>query len=51
MPTNTQIFVWTLILQHAFHDGHLEEVVVRPVGGDVGDTVIAKDIRSLEGIG
>ncbi|XP_047944961.1 putative RING-type E3 ubiquitin transferase C3H69 isoform X2 [Salvia hispanica] len=31
--------------RHAFHDGHLEEVVVRHVGGDDGDTVIAKDIR------
>lgn len=47
MPTNYQIFEWTQLLQHAFHDGRLEEVVIRHVGGDDGDTVIAKDIRSL----
>ncbi|KAG6395046.1 hypothetical protein SASPL_145637 [Salvia splendens] len=33
--------------RHAFHDGRLEEVAVRHVGGDDGDVVVAKDIRSF----
>lgn len=32
-------------LQHAFRDGRLEEVVLRHLGAEDGDTVIAKDIR------
>lgn len=31
--------------QHAYHDGRVEEVVVRNVEADDGDTAIAKDIR------
>ena len=32
-------------LQHAFHDGRLEEVVLRHLDAEDGQTVIAKDIR------
>ena len=35
--------VWDL--QHAFHDGRLEEVVLRHLDAEDGQTVIAKDIR------
>nr|VDD56550.1 unnamed protein product [Brassica oleracea] len=30
---------------HAFHDGRLEEVVLRHLDAEDGQTVIAKDIR------
>lgn len=32
-------------LQHAFHDGRLEEVVLRHLDAEDGQTVIAKEIR------
>lgn len=35
-----------LLFQHAFRDGRLEEVVLRHLGAEDGNTVIAKDIRS-----
>ena len=35
------------ILQHAYRDGSLEEVVLRHLGAADGDTVIAKEIRFL----
>lgn len=33
------------ILQHAYRDGRLEEVVLRHIGAEDGNTVIAKNIR------
>lgn len=33
-------------LQHAYRDGRLEEVVLRHLGNEDGQTVIAKHIRS-----
>lgn len=33
--------------QHAYRDGRLEEVVLRHLGAEDGQTVIAKDIRFL----
>lgn len=32
-------------MQHAYHDGRLEEVVLRHLGAEDGHTVIAKNIR------
>lgn len=34
-----------LLLQHAYRDGHLEEVALRHLGAEDGQTVIAKNIR------
>ena len=34
-----------LLLQHAYRDGRLEEVVLRHLGSEDGETVIAKNIR------
>lgn len=36
-----------LCLQHAYRDGRTEEVVLRHLGSEDGNTVIAKDIRSF----
>ena len=33
-----------LLLQHAYRDGHLEEVVLRHLGSEDGETVIAKNM-------
>lgn len=33
------------MLQHAYRDGRHEEVVLRHLGAEDGNTVIAKDIR------
>ncbi|XP_057807687.1 putative RING-type E3 ubiquitin transferase C3H69 [Salvia miltiorrhiza] len=43
--TGTCPFGTSCFYRHAFNDGRLEEVVVRHVGADDGDTVIPKDIR------
>lgn len=32
-------------LQHAYRDGRLEEVVLRHLGAEDGNTVIAKNVR------
>ncbi|XP_010257279.1 PREDICTED: E3 ubiquitin-protein ligase makorin isoform X2 [Nelumbo nucifera] len=37
--------------KHAFRDGHLEEVVLRHLGAEDGNTVIAKDIRLSDFLG
>lgn len=34
-----------LLLQHAYRDGRLEEVVLRHLGSEDGEAVIAKNIR------
>nr|VDD06909.1 unnamed protein product [Brassica rapa] len=38
---------WNVVFDdgHAFHDGRLEEVVLRHLDAEDGQTVIAKDIR------
>ena len=43
--SKTQKVCVCVILQHAFHDGRLEEVVLRHLDAEDGQTVIAKDIR------
>lgn len=39
------IYINVLLLQHAYRDGRLEEVVLRHLGAEDGHTVIAKNIR------
>lgn len=39
------IFIKDSALQHAYRDGRLEEVVLRHLGAEDGNTVIAKNIR------
>ena len=39
------IDVYSLHLQHAYRDGRLEEVVLRHLGNEDGQTVISKHIR------
>lgn len=36
---------WSFSLQHAYRDGRLEEVVLRHIGNEDGQTLIAKHIR------
>ncbi|GJY01441.1 putative RING-type E3 ubiquitin transferase C3H69 [Tanacetum coccineum] len=38
-------YLFSLYQQHAYRDGHLEETVLRHLGAEDGQTVIAKDIR------
>lgn len=46
---NIYIYICMIIinsmLQHAYRDGRHEEVVLRHLGAEDGNTVIAKDIR------
>lgn len=37
--------LYCFLLQHAYRDGRLEEVDLRHLGAEDGNTVIAKDIR------
>ncbi|XP_050284846.1 uncharacterized protein LOC126724294 isoform X3 [Quercus robur] len=40
-----------MVLVHAYRDGRLEEVVLRHLGSEDGETVIAKNIRLSEFLG
>ena len=41
----TFIFMDILLMQHAYRDGRLEEVVLRHLGAEDGHVMIAKNIR------
>lgn len=43
--SNLILNIDVLSLQHAYRDGRLEEVVLRHLGNEDGQTVIAKHIR------
>jgi len=38
---------FSTVLQHAYRDGRLEEVVLRHLGAADGETVIVKNIRYI----
>ncbi|VVB06739.1 unnamed protein product [Arabis nemorensis] len=43
--TTTDMMMLLMHMDHAYHDGRLEEVVLRHLDAEDGQTVIAKDIR------